>query len=175
MIAVLDLEGNGLRDTITEVHCVVVKSLDTDKIFRFTNRSNISLQSISFDLLPRCLSNITKLIGHNIISYDIPVLNKFFGVDLNEIELVDTYIVSQLLDPDRELPEGCPVSVRDPVTGRKKLVGPHSLEALGWALGERKIHHYDWTVFSPEMLARCESDVLITEKVYIDFMEQMKK
>ena len=173
MIAVLDIEADGLRETATQVHCVVVKSLETQLCYQFCNQQFDNLPTYSLNLLPQLFDKVTTVIGHNIIAYDLPMLYKFFGIDFSGIKIFDTYIVSQLLNPDRELPEGCPVSVPHPITGNKKLVGPHSLEALGWALGERKIHHYDWTTFSLEMLNRCVSDVLITEKVYEDFKRQL--
>lgn len=177
MNIVLDLEGNGLRDTITKIHCIVVKELQKDNYYNFYDfilEDDYSQPLYRFKQFIET-NNIESIIGHNIISYDLPILNKLLGIELNEqTKIIDTFIISQLLNPDRQLPKGCPVSIQDPATKRKKLIGPHSLEALGWKLGEKKIHHYDWSGFSIEMLERCIGDVNITEKVYLDFMEQLK-
>jgi hypothetical protein len=174
---VLDLEGDGLREDLTKIHCIVANSLESNKTYRFFHNPEVDFEIKEFDFeldrFPRLLKNCHKLIGHNIIGYDIPVIEKQFRVDLSGIEVIDTYVLSYLLNPDRQLPEGCPTSTPNPLTGNQDKIGPHSLEALGWPLGYRKIHHHDWRVFSEEMLNRCTSDVDITKAVYLNFCKQL--
>lgn len=167
MILVFDLEGDGLRETIKNIWCIVAKDIASSEVFIFDCTENLHMATSIFD-------KADLLIGHNIIGYDLPVIDKFFNRRYSSIKKVyDTYVVSQILNPDRQLPIGCPPSTLNPLTGGKDKIGPHSLEAHGYRLGERKIHHHDWTKYSPEMLERCKSDVLITEKLYYDQITEL--
>jgi len=103
-----------------------------------------------------CLDNADELIGHNIIDYDLPVLERLYGWTPNkQTKITDTVVVSRLLKSDRRLPNGCPGSV-----------APHSLAAWGYRVGRGKVSHDDWTKFTPEMLHRCSEDVAINGLVY---------
>lgn len=163
---VIDIEGNGLREDITKVWCVVAKDIDSQEIYRFRP------EDLGSDSFYEIFDKATTIIGHNIIGYDCPVLHKFYKLDFWDIKLVDTFVWSVTLYPDRQLPEGCPAVVPNPITGHNDRIGPHSLEAHGWRLGYKKIHHHDWHEFSEHMLERCESDVLITEQLYYDFLKE---
>lgn len=175
MKLVFDIEGDGLREEATKLHCLVAKSLDSGKIYRFFDEKVDceDKEHYPFKQLPRLFNSCSSIIGHNIVGYDLPLLTRFYGIDFSKVEIVDTFVISYLLDPDRQLPDGCPTSTPNPLTGNQDKIGPHSLEAHGFRLGHRKIHHHDWRVFSPEMLKRCESDVLITEALYYDFMKEI--
>lgn len=170
MRLVFDLEGNGLREDITKIWCIVAKDIDNNVVHTFDYFSEYDEYGYT---LPELFSKVDLLIGHNILGYDLPVLTKFYGLNFSRHRIHDTYVVSQILNPDRQLPEGCPPSTINPLTGGRDKIGPHSLEAHGYRLGERKIHHHDWTQYSPEMLARCTSDVLITEKLYYDQLKEL--
>lgn len=171
MRLIFDLEGDGLRENIKNIWCLVAKDIDSNTDYEFTLYKREDKTKI-VDLIELFNSAIT-IIGHNIIGYDIPVLKEFYNINFSNKLIHDTYVVSQLLNPDRQLPVGCPPSTLNPLTGAKDKIGPHSLEAHGFRLGERKIHHHDWTKYSPEMLERCKSDVLITEKLYYDQLREL--
>lgn len=169
---VFDLEADGLLEDSTVVHCICGKYLDQDGIFsKFTLHSD----HLNKDYILKCFSN-KKIIGHNIVAYDLPMIKKFYDIDLIDLvgieNIVDTYILSQLLYPDRQLPKGCPTSVFNPVTKRHKKIGPHGLESWGYRVGHKKIEIHDWRYFDDAMLDRCETDVLINEKVYYKLLEE---
>ena len=67
------------------------------------------------------LNKATLLIGHNIISFDAPILNRIWKTKIRLSQVFDTLIASRLLDPSRE--QG------------------HSLEAWGNTLGVQKIDY----------------------------------
>ena len=92
------------------------------------------------------LEDADKLIGHNIIGFDIPVIRKLTGVDLSNKKLVDTLVLSRLFNPVRE--------------------GNHGLESWGFRLDLPKIEFEDYGNFSPEMVTYCERDVLLNKRVY---------
>ena len=169
---VFDIEANGLLDEVTSVHCISFKNLNTQEAWTLSEgiltRENI--------LHAFMCNNIKEIIGHNIIGYDIPLLVKMYDIDLIKLlgneAIVDTLIMSQVLNPDRELPRGCPTTIRNPVTNKNKVIGSHGLEAWGWRIGERKVEIHDWTTYTPEMIERCEKDVSINEKVYYALMKE---
>ena len=89
---VFDIEADGLDPT--KIHCIVAQDVDTLDVFTF---DNTQLQE-GYDML----SAATKLIGHNVIGYDIPVIKKLGGVDLFNKKIVDTLVLSRLFKPTRE-------------------------------------------------------------------------
>ena len=48
------------------------------------------------------LQEADKLIGHNIIGFDIPVIKELLNIDLFDKILVDTLVMSRLFNPIRE-------------------------------------------------------------------------
>jgi DNA polymerase I-like protein with 3'-5' exonuclease and polymerase domains len=98
-----------------------------------------------------------QVVGHNIIGFDAPILNKVWGVGIPDNTLMDTLVMSRLYKPD--------IEVVLPKQG--KAPTPHSLEAWGYRLGSHKIGFTDfdggWT---QEMATYCEQDVLLLEKLY---------
>lgn len=148
-----DLEGNGLLDTITKVHCGVFKDIDTNEVVKF--RPNEIKEMIAF------LSSVDVLIFHNGIGYDWPVLEKLYNFKYQGVK-IDTLIMSRLLNPKRILPPNCP----------NKKAGPHSIEAWGYRVGRGKPEHSDWENFSEEMLHRCTEDVEILHLVYKKLLEE---
>jgi DNA polymerase III alpha subunit (gram-positive type) len=96
-----------------------------------------------------------KLVGHNIISYDLPLVKKLtdFEYEINQDKIVDTHILSRLYYPDRE---------------------GHSLAWWGDKLRFKKGDHCDWTCFSQEMLDYCIRDVDVTRRVYYTLLGEGK-
>jgi len=153
-IASFDTEANGFVHQATRVHCGVVKILDGPvRKFRPTE---------IYDLL-RYLESFDVLIAHNGIGYDFPLLKKLFNWTYKG-KVVDTLIMSRLLNPKRLVPFNC----------ANKKAGPHSLEAWGYRVGRGKPEHDDWEVFSEEMLHRCTEDTEILELVYKALLEEAK-
>ncbi len=108
------------------------------------------------------LDTVDVLIGHNILGYDLPLLEKLFDYKYAG-KKVDTLVMSRLLNPKRQSPFMCP---------NKKA--PHSIEAWGYRVGRGKPEHNDWEVFSEQMLHRCAEDVEILELVYYELLKEAK-
>lgn len=152
-----DCEWNAfeLRD-ITTVHCMVMADLQTGELHEYG--------PTDIERGIEKLKGATRLLGHNIIAADLAVLEKLYNFKprLDQI-IIDTLLLSRLSFPDRVRP-----------VGLKGDIGPHSLEA--WAVrlgGEQKVHHEDWSKFSPEMLERCKADVRINVAVYAALYKEM--
>ena len=146
MRLVFDTENDGLYDEATRMWCIVAKDIDTKEVFKYAQNNVMS----GIDHL----MSADSLIGHNIVGYDVPVILKIYGIDLSNKNLVDTLVLSRLLNPDRP--------------------GGHSLAAWGDRMGRPKPEHEDWSRYSPEMLNRCIADVEINEWVYWQLMKEMK-
>lgn len=150
MKIVFDIEANGLIDTVDTVWCIVLKDIDTKKVYEFDNTT--SPRRLDFGL--KFIDESELIIGHNIIDYDLPVLEKVCSFKA-KTKVFDTLILSQLLNPERQ--------------------GGHSLDSWGERLGHKKPVHEDWSQFSPEMLHRCKEDVDINEKVYYTLLGEAGK
>ncbi len=140
---VFDLEANGLYREATQIWCIVTKDIDTGE------RNEYDQLNLAAGV--DALQGADLLIGHNIINFDVPLIEKLCFVDMSGINLYDTLVVSRLLNPDRR--------------------GGHSLGSWGQRLGREKPGHEDWTRYSPEMLFRCIEDVEINHLVY-DVLER---
>lgn len=156
MKLVYDTEGNGFYQEITNVWCLVAKDIETGEVFQFG--PGFIEQGLEL------LGQAGTIVCHNQIGYDLPVLRKLYGWEPpDETEIVDTFVLSMLLNPDRRNPKG--------YTGKG---GPHSIEAWGYRVGRWKPEHEDWSKFSPEMLHRCTEDVEIQTLVYKQLQKEME-
>ena len=91
MQLVFDIETDGLYADATTIWCIVAID-ESNKVYSFT--PNQIDQGIEL------LKSADKIIGHNIIGFDIPVINKLTGVDLYEhTKVLDTLTLSRLFHP----------------------------------------------------------------------------
>ena len=72
MDLVFDIETDDLK--ATKVWCIVAQDVDTNEIFKFPPSK--------LDDGVKLLQSADRLIGHNIVGFDIPMIKKFFDVDL---------------------------------------------------------------------------------------------
>ena len=135
---VFDIEADGLQPT--KIFCLVAMDTETGKVYEYGPEC--------IDKGVKLLQNADKLIGHNILGYDIPVIKNLMGVDLDDgnIKIVDTLVLSRLFNPTRE--------------------GGHGLEGWGYRLRHRKIEYDNFEYYTPEMLKYCKQDVSLNYKVY---------
>jgi len=92
------------------------------------------------------------LICHNEIDYDLRLIKKLYPTFKPNSLFLDTYLLSQLLQPDR--------------------AGGHSLQSYGERFGRAKPEHEDWSRFTQEMLHRCAEDVEINHLTYTYLMDE---
>lgn len=148
MNIVFDIEADGLNPT--KIYCIVAQDVDTDDVFTFDNTQ--LQEGMQF------LMSATKLIGHNIIGYDLPALRKVEGLDLSDKKIVDTLVLSRLFKPTRE--------------------GGHGLESWGYRLGYNKGSYGQsdgaWDAYCPEMLEYCKRDVILNTKVYKELRKESR-
>lgn len=155
-VRVFDLEANGLSPT--KIHCMVFSSLDGKEVDKF--RPHQMKEAVAF------MDSCSVLMGHNILSYDLPAVKKVLGYEFKG-KKVDTLLMSRLQNPNREVPV---LARKDPKASRS----PHGLGCWGYRVGRGKPEHEDWENFSEEMLHRCAEDVAINIEVYHALMEEAK-
>ncbi len=157
---VFDLETDGLYDDVTRIHCLVIYDSETDQTMVFNDEGSEEPISRGVQLL----ETADVICGHNVISYDIPVLQKVYPWFEPTALVVDTLLLSRLyhnniLDTDKkhkwdQMPP--------------QLYGRHSLESYGYRLGEYKGSFgkdTDWQEWSQEMQDYCIQDVKVTTKL----------
>jgi DNA polymerase I-like protein with 3'-5' exonuclease and polymerase domains len=118
------------------------------------------------------LQKADRIVGHNVIDFDIPALKKLYGFSPPLIKVLDTLVVSRCVFPD----------LRNDDFGRngfdKALVGSHSLKAWGHRMGSTTKLTYGeedgaFNSYNEEMRKYCERDVIVTQLLH-DFLFKHK-
>lgn len=154
MKLIFDLESNGLLNDVSVIHCMVAKDIDTGTVYTYRPDEIVK----GLDLL----MNAEQLIGHNVIGYDLPVIQKLYPwFTVPRDRVLDTLVLSRFIWTNLSDKDGEPGSK---VEG--KLKGSHSLKAWGLRLGFPK-GDYDggWETFNEEMLEYNIRDVDVTERL----------
>ena len=135
----LDLEANGL--TPDTIWCVV------------TRENGANVVHTTPDTMSDALRGSVSVVGHNLIGYDMPVLERLWGITVAPERVLDTLVLSRLYEPSKS--------------------GGHSLRNWGECLGFPKGDHTDWSQLSQEMIDYCIRDVEVTEAVHQKLMQNM--
>lgn len=166
MALIFDLETNGLLDDVTTIHCLVIKDTENGEVDSYVGSDVRS----GIERLCSATLQGTTIVGHNVIKYDIPVIDKLYSFAYNKSKVFDTLVATRLIwsnikDHDVAL-------MRDEKLP-KKYYGSHSLAAWGYRLGEHK-GDYDggWETFSQEMLDYNIQDVEVTHHLYNRIVEK---
>ena len=154
-----DIETDGLLDTLTKVHCIVLQDVDTLQVYSY-GPSEIQAG------LDRMME-AEKLIFHNGIGFDIPALEQVypeFHVDRDGV--IDTLVCTRLIWTNLSDKDGIKIKAGK-LEPRQR--GSHALMAWGKRLGVLKGdfgQSTDWSEWTPEMQEYCEQDVAVTLKLW---------
>jgi DNA polymerase I len=143
----IDVEGDLIPSTRIWVVCAI----------NFVTREKIKLTDYKEikEWFKQRLEEGCKFVGHNIIGYDAPTLNRIVGTKLTMSCLIDTMVMSMLYNPSLE--------------------GGHSLEAWGRRLRVPKGDFNDFSKLSDEMVTYCFQDTLICLLAYRELVARMRK
>ena len=168
MTLVFDIETNGKYEDVEVIHCMAIHDTSTDTTETYNDQS---LTNTITEGVNR-LATADCIIGHNIISYDIPCIRKLYHFwDPNSVVL-DTLLLSRLyhtnlFEVDKKHKwAGMPL----------QLYGRHSLESYGYRLKEYKgdfCKDTDWSHWSPEMEEYCKQDTIVTTKLWKHFQKYL--
>ncbi len=165
---IFDLETNGLLKDVDTIHCLAIYDIEADQTCSYNDQGNEEpvVRGI------QRLQDADCIIGHNILGYDIPVINKLFPWFNNPGIVVDTLLLSRLYHSDmmgldkRHNWQNMPL----------QLYGRHSLESYGYRLGEFKgsfSKDTDWKEWSQSMEDYCIQDVHVTTKLFCHFQKYL--
>ncbi len=148
MRIVLDIECNALVNP-DKIWVIVCKDIDTNEYHIFRN-----LHDTERDKFTDWFRGVELCIGHNLLGYDGPVLRSILGIDLDYRKVIDTLIISKLVDYPRQ---------------------GHSIEDYGVEFGEEKIKFSDFSQYSKAMEDYCIRDVDICHRVYNKYRSYIDK
>lgn len=152
-----DIEANGFLESVTRIHCMALIDLDTHATYKF--RPHEVEQGV------KMLAEADLLVGHNIIKYDIPVIQLLFPwFNIERAKVQDTLVLSRVCFTDLSDSDFRATSYKMP---NGKLIGSHSLKAWGYRLGFNKLEYEGgWVEFSEEMLEYNTVDTEVTVRLW---------
>ena len=157
---IFDLESDGLYDVVSVIHCIVIYDIGANQTFTYGP-----------DCIAAALDHLATadvLIGHNIIFYDLPVLQKLHSF-VRKSRIVDTLICTRLIWPKEVLYD---LDTEQYPQVPEKNRGSASLKAWGWRLANHKIDFKDFSEYSQEMLDYCVQDVVVTLNLWQFIVKQ---
>ena len=168
MNLIIDIETDGLYDSVTKVHCIAMTVQDAKAGQVFANEEGYDNLQEALELMSRAES----LTGHNLIGYDLPVLKKILGWSPpKSVKIIDTLVLSRLINTNLYEKD-----VKDNLIVTPKLLGSHSLEAWGQRLGLLKGDYgktTDWKEFTRDMADYCIKDTLVTA-LLLDYFQGLE-
>jgi len=143
---VFDIETDGLLNQCSHMWILAAYNLDTEKM-HYWLEGDLGWQET--------FNEATLVVGHNILGFDVFVLEKLFGYKFPKTcGMHDTLIMSQVLDYRRFGSNG------------------HSLAVWGEALSYPKHDFNDWSKLSQEMIDYCLQDVKLGVRVYHELLQE---
>lgn len=143
MTTVFDIETDGLLDELTKIH-----------VLSWSNDMGEVKHTHDYDEMRYVLLNSETLVGHNIIRFDIPAIERVLDIKVTA-RLVDTLGLSWYLNHERP---------------------KHGLEGYGEDYGVPKPVIKDWNTLTPEEYAhRCDEDVKINNRLWRDLELKLNK
>jgi len=143
----IDIEGNDLFPKVDRIWCVVAFNVVTREVSRLVGHEEIKAW---FNDHKDCV-----FIGHNILGYDMPALNKVLGLGIKLTQCIDTMLMSMFYNPSMD--------------------GGPSLEAWGIRLRYPKQEWNDFSQYQPAMLDYCENDTKLCARIYRMLAARMLK
>ena len=137
---VFDVEADNLLDDATKIHCL-----------SYTLDGSTYETLYDYNEMRELVLSQRGLIGHNIIRYDVPLLERLLGIKITA-SLFDTLPMSWVLNYNRPR---------------------HGLESFGEDFGIPKPEITDWTNLSQEEYAhRCTEDVKINWQLWYNLLNR---
>ena len=167
-----DLESDGLLEDITKLHSLVLINMDTRAVHSFAGELGWGFERIEKGL--KMLMEADMIVGHNIIKYDIPAIQKLYPWFKPKAVVRDTLVCTRLVagdlfDRDVTFNRTKKAMGKPDLCLPGKQMGSHSLKAWGIRLGEHKgdfSENADWSTWTPEMQSYCEQDVRVTARLW---------
>lgn len=178
---IFDLESNGLLNQMDRIHCLMIKHEESGEMFAFQNSDKIN--DIADGVAMLSDPSVTCVVGHNIVSFDIPAIQLIYP-DFEPAGVIrDTLVMTRLIYANQK-DHDYPHFHAGRLAG--KYIGSHKLESWGYRLGmmkgdysqiryayakeqgwdEAKTHDYVWGTFNQDMFDYCIQDVEVTSALW---------
>ena len=139
---VFDVEADNLLEDATKIHCL-----------SYTADGSAPVSLVDYDDMRKLILSQRGLIGHNIIGYDVPLLEKLLGIEV-KARLFDTLSMSWVLNYNRS---------------------KHGLDSFGEDFGIPKPVVTDWSNQNIHVYThRCEEDVKINWALWQNLLKRFK-
>ena len=164
---IFDLETDGLLDTVSKIHCLCLYDTEAEQTYVYNDAG--TAEPIVRGI--QVLNDADCIVGHNIIGYDLPVIQKIYPW-FKRPYVIDTLLLSRLYHPNILETDKNRHWEHMPL----QLYGRHSLEAYGYRLKEYKgcfAKTTDWSDWSEEMEQYCIQDVEVTKKLCTHFQKYL--
>jgi len=142
VLVICDIETERL-DNPQKIWVIVCKEVESGKVHVFREPQRNPREFLSY------AKKVSGYVGHNFISFDAPVLLALLGLAIRPVDILDTLVVSRLLNTNIE--------------------GGHSLEAWGQRLGHHKIPFSDFSALTEDMVKYCIQDVEVNYQLFLRF------
>jgi DNA polymerase-1 len=162
---VWDIETDGLIPELTKIHCIGAINANTGAEYKY--RPHQIEEGLAH------LARARRSIGHNLIGFDIPAIQKLYPNWKPGGEVFDTIVLTRLHRPDTG-----DIDFRLVERGKlpPSLRKSHGLEAWGYRIGGEKKSQFgktaDWSVFTEEMLDYCVQDVRVNVDLWHFLLRQ---
>lgn len=161
---IFDIETNGLLEAtkttpaLDRIHCLCMREVETDKRWSLTPKEVEKGLSV--------LSKADMIAGHNVITFDIPAIQRVFPRFETKATIRDTLVMSRLIFPDIRDRDFANIA-RGNTSFPPKFIGAHGLMAWGHRISNLK-GDYDggWEVWNQEMQDYCDQDVDVTATLW---------
>ena len=160
-VLVFDMETTGLLRRGSQLHCIGIRDAEQETCDVYDYHSGLDVT----EGVER-LANADALVGHNIVNFDIPMLQELFPGFTPKGTVIDTLVLSRLYYANiqerdfEKQPAGMPI----------RLYGSHSLAAWGYRLkvlkGDYGKQSGAWETYSPEMKDYMVQDVEVTTTLW---------
>lgn len=142
-----DIEADNLKESATVIWCATLINLVTKEKVKCLTASEFA--TFRHDN-PKAI-----FVGHNFVAYDAPMLNKFWRAGIGIKDIVDTFVLSQMYNPN--------------------YPGGHGLAIWGKRLRYPKGEFNDFSKYSDEMLEYCMRDTILTALLFKRLSERMRQ
>ena len=91
---ILDIETDGLLDSVTKVHCLVMKIEPT----KHMSYVEVATTEAEIKTAVKKLKE-SHIIGHNVLGFDLVVLKRLYGLDVPIDQVTDTLLLLLEVSP----------------------------------------------------------------------------
>ena len=160
---IYDLETDGLLDTVSVIHCIALRNVETGEGMLYGPGE--------IQMALNILQNADEIIAHNGIAYDNEVIRMLHPeINLDNVKVTDTLVLSRLIRANLMQEDASSVFLLKELP--KKYMGSHSLAAWGYRTGNHKGDYQDgWETYSEEMGSYCLQDTSVALTIYNQFMK----